>query len=213
MKRRCQSSTTITPEMPLTSSTTTEIFKSKTLPVSATRDASRPSVNCEILLQRTHYERKPASNTWKDKSICLAAVEKGTQSECKQHCPWYNAIAQHKARWQKCETEEKGRREAEDDEDQQQEQQQQPTEIDALANQPNNMKDLRIKKLTLKLESARSAIDVMFKIWIPLAVVVPVLLTSFGFSCLMKWKTGKMYNTGGANGSQMALRSQTPSWV
>ena len=31
---------------------------------------------------------------YRRQDICLAAEEKGTQSECKQHCPWYTAIAQ-----------------------------------------------------------------------------------------------------------------------
>lgn len=155
--------------------------------------------------------------------ICLAAEEKGTQAECKQHCPWYDAIAQHKQRWQKCEAEEKlsarDRREKGDEghvgllE--------RSTETEAHAKQTNEVtchmrtKELaqKNKELAQRLDNARSAIDFMFKVWIPLAVVVPVIFTSLGFFCLVKWKTGKMYNTAGQSGSQMAFRSRTPSWV
>jgi len=166
------------------------------------------------------------ANEWQTRKcceeICFAAEQKGTESECERNCPWYNAIAKHKERWQKCETEEKAQRVAEGDEDHL-ELLERPTEIDDHANQTNDANDLRIKDLAQKLENAQSAIDVMFKVWIPCAVIVPVFLVSLGFACLMKWKTGKMYNTGRQSvgslifvesrqrGSQMSLRSQTPS--
>jgi len=178
--------------------------------------------------------------------ICFAAEQKGTESECERNCPWYNAIVKHKERWQKCETEEKEQHVAEGDEEHRERgtnakraltgearfhrnreaflSPERPTEIDDHANQTNDANDLRIKDLAQKLENAQSAIDVMFKVWIPCAAIVPLFLVSLGFAFLMKWKTGKMYNTGGQSvgsliivkdqgRSQMSLRSQTPSQV
>lgn len=118
--------------------------------------------------------------------ICDGMELKGTTHDCAQNCPCYHSTMKYEKQLEVCQGA--------------QEKYEHCTEKIRECSASSNQTAFRIEELTEELKKAKATIDIITKVWVPIGLLGTILITSLGFSCLMKWKMGKITaNAGGDN--------------